>query len=162
MLKEVMNFDAITVAPYMGNDSVSPFMKYDNKWVILLALTSNKGAYDFQFSKLKDDKMLFEKVLEIAKEWGTKENMMFVVGATKAENLIQIRKIVPEHFLLIPGVGSQGGSLKDVVKYGMNKDCGIIVNSSRAIIYAANDEHFTDKVRFEAEKIQKEMAAYLS
>ena len=146
---EKMNFDAITVAPYMGSDSVKPFMKIKNKWVILLALTSNEGAYDFQFTK------------EISKDWGTDNNMMYVVGATKAEKLSDIRKIIPSHFLLIPGVGSQGGSLKDVVKYGLTKDCGLLVNSSRAIIYAGKDKDFLLKVREEAVKVQKEMAEYL-
>ncbi|MDP4267675.1 MAG: orotidine-5'-phosphate decarboxylase [Bacteroidota bacterium] len=158
---EKMDFDAITVAPYMGSDSVKPFMKYKNKWIILLALTSNEGAYDFQFLKVDDNNKLFEKVLTVSKEWGDDGNMMYVVGATKAENLTDIRKIVPEHFLLIPGVGSQGGSLQDVIKYGKNKSCGLLVNSSRAIIYAGKDKNFAERVREETEKVQKEMSMYL-
>ncbi|HUM88455.1 MAG TPA: orotidine-5'-phosphate decarboxylase, partial [Prolixibacteraceae bacterium] len=129
------DFDAVTVAPYMGEDSVKPFLGYDGKWVILLALTSNKGAFDFQF--LKDEKsgdVLFESVLKTSKSWGTTDNLMYVVGATKAEKLGEIRTIVPDHFLLVPGVGAQGGSLQEVAKYGMNNQCGLLVNSSRAII----------------------------
>ncbi|MBQ1970470.1 MAG: orotidine-5'-phosphate decarboxylase, partial [Paludibacteraceae bacterium] len=138
-----MDFDSVTVAPYMGEDSVSPFMSYEGKWVTLLALTSNKGAFDFQFMKDEENgERLFEKVLKTSLKWGNADNMMYVVGATKAEMLSDIRAIIPDHFLLVPGVGAQGGSLAEVVKYGMNDNCGLLVNSSRAIIYAANDESF--------------------
>lgn len=157
---ETMDFDAITVAPYMGEDSVSPFLSYEKKWVILLALTSNKSAEDFQYFSDNGQK-LFEKVLRKSKEWGNKENMMYVVGATRAEQLSEIRKIVPEHFLLIPGIGTQGGSLKDVVKFGMNKDCGLIVNSSRDIIFADNTKNFTEVAEIKAKKVQDEMQKLL-
>jgi orotidine-5'-phosphate decarboxylase len=155
---ERMNFDSITVAPYMGEDSVVPFLEYPNKWVILLALTSNKGAADFQ---LNDSSELYKQVLNASKKWGTPDNLMYVVGATKAEMLAEIRKIVPDSFLLIPGVGAQGGSLSDVVKYGMNKECGLLVNSSRSIIYASKDHSFAVKAREEAVKLQKEMELFL-
>ena len=153
-----MNFDSVTVAPYMGEDSVTPFLGYDGKWVILLALTSNKGAYDFQF--IKDDETgerLFEKVLKTSLDWGTDENMMYVVGATKAEMLTDIRAIVPEHFLLVPGVGAQGGSLEEVARYGLNNSCGLLVNSSRQIMYASSEADFALAARREAEKVQTEM-----
>ena len=154
--------DALTVAPYMGEDSVSPFMSYEGKWVTLLALTSNKGAFDFQFMKDEENgERLFEKVLKTSLKWGNADNMMYVVGATKAEMLSDIRAIIPDHFLLVPGVGAQGGSLAEVVKYGMNDNCGLLVNSSRAIIYAANDESFASAARTEAMKVQKEMAEHL-
>ncbi len=165
---ETLNFDSITVAPYMGEDSITPFLEYKNKWVILLVLTSNKGAFDFQTSGLvshleKDRGLrLFEKVLHASKKWGTPDNMMYVVGATKAEMLIDIRKIAPDNFLLVPGVGMQGGSLQDVAKYGMNKQCGLLVNSSRAIIYAGADDNFAEKARGEAVKLQKEMEELLN
>lgn len=155
---EKMNFDSITVAPYMGEDSVVPFLKFKNKWVILLALTSNKGASDFQ---MNDSSPLYKTVLETSKKWGNADNMMYVVGATKAEMLTEIRKIVPDSFLLIPGVGAQGGSLDDVVKYGMNKECGLLVNSSRSIIYASKDKDFAEKAREEALKLQKQMQGFL-
>lgn len=156
------NFDSITIAPYMGDDSVTPFTTYLNKWVILLALTSNKGAFDFQFIEDKvTGKRLFETVLEKSKQWGTPENMMYVVGATKAEMLTDIRRIVPNSFLLVPGVGAQGGSLQEVCKYGMTDECGLLVNSSRGIIYAASDESFAEKAREEAVKLQQEMAKEL-
>lgn len=156
------NFDSITIAPYMGDDSVTPFTTYPNKWVILLALTSNKGAFDFQFIEDKaTGKRLFETVLEKSKQWGTPENMMYVVGATKAEMLTDIRTIVPDSFLLVPGVGAQGGSLQEVCKYGITKECGLLVNSSRGIIYAASDESFAEKAREEAIKLQQEMAKEL-
>ncbi|HSH65225.1 MAG TPA: orotidine-5'-phosphate decarboxylase [Bacteroidia bacterium] len=163
---ETLNFDAITVAPYMGEDSVSPFLEYKNKWVILLALTSNKGALDFQTSQLVShdggkEKKLFEQVLNTSKKWGTPLNMMYVVGATQAEMLVGIRKLVPDSFLLVPGVGAQGGSLQAVAKYGMNKTCGLLVNSSRGIIYAGNGEDFADKARAEAIVLQQEMKALL-
>ena len=151
-----LNFDSITVAPYMGKDSVAPFLNFKNKWVILLALTSNEGAKDFQFIK-EDNEFLFEKVISKSQEWATAENLMYVVGATRGESFLNIRKLAPDHFLLVPGVGAQGGSLAEVCKYGMNKDCGLIVNSSRAIIYASNGEDFADAARIEAQKIQQEM-----
>lgn len=153
---EKLNFDSITVAPYMGEDSVTPFLEYKNKWVILLALTSNKGAQDFQFNN-----NLYQQVLETSKKWGNPDNMMYVVGATKAEMLSDIRKIVPDSFILVPGVGAQGGSLSEVAKYGMNKQCGLLVNSSRGIIYASTGEDFADKARQEALKLQKEMQVML-
>ena len=156
------DFDAVTVAPYMGEDSVKPFMTYLDKWVIILALTSNKGASDFQF--LKDEKsgdLLYESVLKTSKGWGSIDNIMYVVGATKAEKLEEIREIVPDHFLLVPGVGAQGGSLQEVAKYGMNDQCGLLVNSSRAIIYASNGEDFAEKARLEAENVQIEMEELL-
>lgn len=159
---EKMDFDSITVAPYMGEDSITPFFEYKNKWVILLALTSNKGASDFQTLSLGDNKQVFQQILETSQKWGNPENMMYVVGATKAEMLTEIRKIVPDNFLLIPGVGAQGGSLQDVVKYGMNKECGLLVNSSRGIIYASNEKDFAEKARMEAEKLQKEMEKLLT
>jgi orotidine-5'-phosphate decarboxylase len=156
------DFDAVTVAPYMGEDSVKPFMTYLDKWVILLALTSNKGAFDFQFLKdEKTGKLLFEQVLETSKEWGTTDNMMYVVGATKAESLSGIREIVPQHFLLVPGVGAQGGSLQEVAAHGLNDRCGLLVNSSRAIIYASDGEDFAEKARTEAENVQLEMEEIL-
>jgi len=156
---ENMAFDSITVAPYMGEDSVTPFLEYENKWIILLALTSNKGAYDFQF--IKDDIYLFENVIETSKKWGSKENMMYVVGATKAEMLVKIRKIIPNHFLLVPGVGAQGGSLEEVAKYGMNSNCGLIVNSSRGIIYADNTKDFAKTAGEKAKELQEQMAVLL-
>ena len=153
-----MNFDSVTVAPYMGEDSVTPFLGYDGKWVILLALTSNKGAYDFQFEKnAETGERLFEKVLKTSLNWGTDENMMYVVGATKAEMLTDIRAIVPEHFLLVPGVGAQGGSLEEVARYGLNNSCGLLVNSSRQIMYASSEADFALAARREAEKVQTEM-----
>lgn len=151
-----MNFDAVTVAPYMGEDSVSPFLTYENKWVILLALTSNKGAFDFQFMT-ENGERLFEKVLKTSQKWGNDENMMYVVGATKAEMLADIRNIAPNHFLLVPGVGAQGGSLQEVAKYGMNSTCGLLVNSSRQIIYASSEADFAEAARVEAMKVQQEM-----
>ncbi len=194
---ENLNFDAITVAPYMGEDSVTPFLEYKNKWVILLALTSNKGADNFQtislqlssqknhfrffpspLDKLSEGRMslgegkhvlsevegrlrLFEHVLETSKKWSSPDNMMYVVGATKAEMLLEIRKLVPDNFLLVPGVGAQGGSLHDVAKHGMNKQCGLLVNSSRGIIYASMGKNFAEKAREEALKLQKEMEILL-
>ena len=153
-----MNFDAVTVAPYMGEDSVSPFLTYEGKWVILLALTSNKGAFDFQFMKDEESgERLFEKVLKTSQNWGTDENMMYVVGATKAEMLSDIRKIIPNHFLLVPGVGAQGGSLEEVAQFGLNSTCGLLVNSSRQIIYASSEQDFAQAARSEASKVQTEM-----
>lgn len=157
---ETLNFDAITVAPYMGEDSVTPFLQYPEKWVILLALTSNKGAFDFQFREDKGVK-LYEAVLRKSQEWGDKQNMMYVVGATKAEMLGGIRDIVPDHFLLVPGVGVQGGSLQEVAKYGMNSHCGLIVNSSRGIIFADKTEQFAVRAGEEARKLQGEMKILL-
>ena len=160
---ETFNFDSITVAPYMGEDSVSPFLEYDGKWVILLALTSNKGSKDFQdLSVAEKGGKLFEAVLNRSQQWGTTENLMYVVGATKAEKLSEIRKIVPDHFLLVPGVGAQGGSLAEVAQFGMNDECGLLVNSSRGIIYASNGEDFAEVAQREAKKLQVEMAQYLA
>jgi orotidine-5'-phosphate decarboxylase len=157
---ENMPFDAITVAPYMGEDSVTPFLSYSGKWVVLLALTSNKGADNFQYHN-EDGIKLFERVLTLSQHWGTVNNLMYVVGATRAEKLKDIRKLVPDHFLLVPGVGAQGGSLEEVAKYGLNSKCGLLVNSSRAIIFADNSESF-DKVAGEkAKEIQVEMEKYL-
>ncbi|GAB1454252.1 orotidine-5'-phosphate decarboxylase [Draconibacterium sp.] len=159
---EHMDFDAVTVAPYMGEDSVKPFMTYLDKWVILLALTSNKGAFDFQF--LKDENsgdQLFESVLKTSQNWGTDETMMYVVGATKAEKLKEIRETVPNYFLLVPGVGAQGGSLQEVAKYGMNSKCGLLVNSSRAIIYASSGDDFAEKAGEAAKEVQQEMELLL-
>lgn len=156
------DFDAVTVAPYMGEDSVKPFMTYLDKWVIVLALTSNKGAFDFQFIEDKEtgDK-LFETVLKTSQKWGNTDNMMYVVGATKAEKLKEIRNIVPDHFLLVPGVGAQGGSLQEVAKYGMNQQCGLLVNSSRGIIYASDGTDFAEAARTQAEAVQLEMEELL-
>jgi len=159
---ENMNFDAVTVAPYMGSDSVTPFLEFKDKWAILLALTSNKGGLDFQTFKNENGKQLFEQVLEISQTWGTDENMMYVVGATRTEQLSEIRKIIPNHFLLVPGVGAQGGNIQDVAKYGMNKDCGLLVNSSRGIIYAGNGTDFAEKAGNEPQKLQQQMAVILS
>ena len=158
---EHLKANAVTVAPYMGEDSVKPFVKYPNKWVILLALTSNKGSHDFQLTEDKDGERLFEKVLRKSQEWATDEQMMYVVGATQGEMFADIRKIAPNHFLLVPGVGAQGGSLAEVVKYGMNAQCGLLVNSSRSIIYADNSREFTYAATEEAKKLQEEMAGYL-
>lgn len=152
-----MEFDAVTVAPYMGEDSVTPFLTYEDKWVILLALTSNKGAFDFQFISDYSGEKLYEKVLKTSQDWGTTDNLMYVVGATKAEMLEGIRSIIPDHFLLVPGVGAQGGSLQEVARYGMNKQCGLLVNSSRQIIYASSGADFAVAARSEALKVQQEM-----
>ena len=158
---EYLNCDSVTVAPYMGEDSVSPFLEFENKWVILLALTSNKGALDFQFmTDLKGEK-LYQKVLRKSSAWGTDENLMYVVGATRAEGIGEVRKLVPNHFFLVPGVGAQGGSLVDVANFGWNVDCGLLVNSSRGIIYASNGLDFAEKARVEAQKLQLEMAEIL-
>ena len=155
--------DAVTVAPYMGEDSVSPFLGYDDKWVILLALTSNKGSHDFQLMEDKNGERLFEKVLKQSQQWGNEENMMYVVGATQGQMFEDIRKIVPNHFLLVPGVGAQGGSLQEVCKYGMIPgDCGLLVNSSRGIIFASNDDDFAEVAAEKAKELQQEMAAELS
>ncbi|MBE0638634.1 MAG: orotidine-5'-phosphate decarboxylase [Bacteroidales bacterium] len=159
---EGFGFDAITVAPYMGSDSVKPFFNYHEKWVILLALTSNIGAADFQNQKLVNGEQLFEQVIRQSKAWGNGENMMYVVGATKAGMIGGIRKLIPDHFLLIPGVGAQGGSLEEVSKAGLINDCGLLVNSSRGIIFGSSGKDFAEKAREEALKIQKEMAVFLS
>ncbi len=156
------NFDSLTIAPYMGADSVQPFTVYDGKWVILLALTSNKGAFDFQFLPVDGERKLFEKVLETSRQWGNPENMMYVVGATKADMLTQVRAIVPDSFLLVPGVGAQGGSLEEVCKYGLTRDCGLLVNSSRGIIYASTGVDFAERAGEEARKLQQQMDAALS
>lgn len=155
------DIDALTVAPYMGEDSVTPFLTYDNKWVVLLALTSNKGSHDFQLTADTNGERLFEKVLRVSQQWGTSENMMYVVGATQGEMFKDIRRVVPHHFLLVPGVGAQGGSLQEVCKYGMNEDCGLLVNSSRGIIYASGGEDFAEVAAQKAHELQKEMEAEL-
>ena len=158
---EEYNLDSVTVAPYMGEDSVKPFLEYDGKWVILLALTSNKGSHDFQLTEDKQGERLFEKVLKKSQEWGTTENLMYVVGATQGKIFEDIRRIAPNHFLLVPGVGAQGGSLQEVCKYGMTKDCGLLVNSSRGIIYASKDEDFAEIAGQKAKELQLEMASEL-
>src|SRR5574344_1667688 len=158
---EEWNVDALTIAPYMGEDSVTPFLSYPDKWVILLALTSNKGSHDFQMMEDKNGERLFEKVLKKAQTWGNEENLMFVVGATQGELFKDIREVAPNSFLLVPGVGAQGGSLEEVCKYGMIKDCGLIVNSSRGIIYASNGEDFANAAAEKTEALQKQMSALL-
>ena len=158
---EEYNLDSVTVAPYMGEDSVKPFLEYDGKWVILLALTSNKGSHDFQLTEDKQGERLFEKVLKKSQEWGTTENLMYVVGATQGKMFEDIRCIAPEHFLLVPGVGAQGGSLQEVCKYGMTKDCGLLVNSSRGIIYASTDNDFAEVAAVKAKELQEKMAIEL-
>lgn len=155
-----MDFDAITVAPYMGNDSVTPFLAFEGKWVIVLALTSSVGSKDFQYLNT-DNGLLYEAVIKKANTWAGADRIMYVVGATKSLEFVNIRKLAPDHFLLVPGVGAQGGSLEEVCKYGMNKDCGLIVNSSRAIIYASNGEDFAEVARAEALKVQQQMQAEL-
>ena len=174
---ETLNFDAITVAPYMGEDSVKPFLEYENKWTILLGLTSNPGASDFEMQKISIDiddleegihvrkhqtAYLYETVLETANKWGTPGNLMFVVGATRADELLSIRKIIPDNFLLVPGIGAQGGSLEEVSKHGMTKDCGLLVNASRAIIYAGDKENFAGETRIIALQYKKEMEKLLT
>ena len=151
------NVDALTIAPYMGEDSVKPFLEYEGKWVILLALTSNNGTHDFQLFEDKGGVRLFERVLSKAQEWGTTENLMFVVGATQGSLFADIRKLAPDSFLLVPGVGAQGGSLQEVCKYGMNKDCGLLVNSSRGIIYASSEANFAEIAGEKAKELQQEM-----
>jgi len=158
---EDLNFDSVTVAPYMGKDSVEPFLAFENKHTIMLALTSNEGAFDFQTLNV-DGKELYKKVLETSKTWKNSQNLMYVVGATKAEYFTEIRKIVPNSFLLVPGVGAQGGSLSEVCKYGMNDTIGLLINSSRGIIYASNGFDFAEKARAEALKMQQEMADILN
>lgn len=156
-----MSFDSVTVAPYMGADSVKPFLKFPDKWAIILALTSNDGSRDFQYLS-SDGNMLFESVLQKSGEWGNKENIMFVVGATRGEDFLTIRKHVPDHFLLVPGVGAQGGSLDEVRRYGMNKECGLLVNSSRAIIYASSGTDFAKAAAAGAQAVQQEMEKWVS
>lgn len=161
-----LSFDSVTVAPYMGEDSVTPFLdseqfQQENKWVILLALTSNKGALDFQFMTDQKGEELYKKVLRKSQKWGTPDNMMYVVGATRAEGIGEVRKLVPDHFFLVPGVGAQGGSLQDVAGYGWNKDCGLLVNSSRGIIYASSGADFAQKAGEAAAEMQREMQQIL-
>lgn len=158
---EEIKLDAVTVAPYMGEDSVTPFLGYDNKWVILLALTSNKGSHDFQLTEDAQGERLFEKVLKKSQEWGDADQIMYVVGATQGKMFEDIRKIAPDHFLLVPGIGAQGGSLSEVCQYGMNSQCGLIVNSSRAIIYADKSENFAAVAGIKAKEVQEEMAKEL-
>lgn len=159
---EQMNFDAVTLSPYMGYDSISPFLEYKDKWVIILALTSNKSAIDLQFIQEKEsNEYLFEKTLKYGQSWGTLDQVMFVCGATQAYKLQQIRGIAPKSFLLVPGVGAQGGSLEDVAHYGMSPDCGLLVNSSRGIIYASDGEDFAQKAGEQAQILQKQMEALL-
>lgn len=155
---EEINVDALTVAPYMGEDSLTPFLEYKDKWTIVLALTSNKGSHDFQLTEDKNGKRLFETVLTKTQQWGTPNNMMYVVGATQGKMFQDIRALAPDHFLLVPGVGAQGGSLQEVCKYGITKDCGLLVNSSRGIIYAGHDEHFDEAARDKAKDLQEQMA----
>lgn len=158
---EQMNAGALTVAPYMGVDSVQPFLEFENKWVVLLGLTSNKGSQDFQFDTVNGEMPLYEKVLRTAQTWGTLDNLMFVVGATHPEKFQEIRKIAPDHFLLVPGVGAQGGDLKKLSKYGLNDHCGLLVNSSRGIIYASDGEDFAEQARAKAKILQEQMAEML-
>ena len=158
---ETMHFDALTVAPYMGEDSVKPFLQFENKWVILLALTSNLGSHDFQFASQDGGEPLFEKVMRKAQTWGSPENLMFVTGATHPEKFQEIRRIAPDHFLLVPGIGAQGGELGEVCKYGLNEHVGLLVNSSRGIIFAGQGEDFAEKARQAALEIQQEMAQVL-
>ncbi len=161
---EEMKVDALTVAPYMGEDSVKPFLAYEDTWVILLALTSNPGSHDFQLTKDEEGTMLFEKVLSTSQQWGSDRNMMYVVGATQGKSFENVRRIVPNHFLLVPGVGAQGGSLEEVCKYGMNSDCGLLVNASRAIIFADGSENFAtvaaEKARDYQQQMERELKAH--
>ena len=161
---EEYDVDALTVAPYMGEDSVTPFLQYEGKWVILLALTSNKGSQDFQMtvSISPEPEHLFEKVLRVSQQWGNDENMMYVVGATQGRLFEDVRRMAPRHFLLVPGVGAQGGSLEEVCKYGMNEDCGLLVNSSRGIIYASQDDHFAEIAGNKARELQQQMDEMLT
>ncbi len=159
---EEYDIDSLTVAPYMGEDSVSPFLCYEGKWVILLALTSNKGSHDFQLTCDENGERLFEKVIRKSQEWGNDGNMMYVVGATQGKMFEDIRRVAPTHFLLVPGVGAQGGSLEEVCRYGMIKDCGLLVNSSRGIIYASSDTDFAEAAAAKAKELQEEMAVLLA
>lgn len=156
-----LGFDSITIAPYMGKDSVTPFLEFTDKWAIVLALTSNEGSLDFQNFENKAGVQLFEQVIDKVNTWGTPDNLMYVVGATRGEGFIKIREHAPDHFLLVPGVGAQGGSLEDVCKFGMNKDCGLLVNSTRGIIYASKGRDFAERAREEALALQKEMEVEL-
>lgn len=158
---ETMDFDSITVAPYMGEDSVTPFLEFENKWVILLALTSNAGSQDFQLIQDAQGKPLYQAVLEKSQEWGSPDNLMYVVGATRGELIGEVRKTAPEHFFLVPGVGAQGGSLEEVARFGMNSTCGLLVNSSRGIIYASSDKDFAVVARQESQKLQEAMKELL-
>jgi orotidine-5'-phosphate decarboxylase len=159
---EALPFDAVTVAPYMGEDSVRPFLEYKDKWTIVLGLTSNAGSNDFQQLTVNGNKPLYETVLEKTASWGTPDNLMFVVGATRASDLAQIRSIIPNHFLLVPGVGAQGGSLEEVSRFGLNKDCGLLVNASRAVIFASNGPDFAEKATEVAKGYADEMKSYLN
>jgi orotidine-5'-phosphate decarboxylase len=166
---ETLRFDAITIAPYMGEDSIKPFLEYENKWTIVLGLTSNKGSADFQQQFIATHGLhpsqydfLYQRVIKKVCEWGNEHNLMFVIGATKATQFEGIRKLLPHHFLLVPGVGAQGGSLKEVSEYGMNKDCGLLVNASRAVIYANQDENFETEAKTIAQRYQQEMSSYLN
>ncbi|MCD8289452.1 MAG: orotidine-5'-phosphate decarboxylase [Prevotella sp.] len=158
---EEYDVDALTVAPYMGEDSVAPFLEYPGRWVILLALTSNKGSHDFQMTVSKEGERLFEQVIKRSSAWGNDENMMYVVGATRGELIRDVRRIAPLHFLLVPGIGAQGGSLEEVCKYGLNGEGGLIVNASRSIIFASQDNDFASRAAEEASKLQREMARFL-
>lgn len=158
---EQMNFDSITVAPYMGEDSVKPFLEFKDKWVILLAHTSNSGSSDFQLIESKSGKKLYEEVILKSQQWGTPEQLMYVVGATRADKIADIRKLAPEHFFLVPGIGAQGGDLAETSKHGLNKECGLIVNSTRAIIYASADKDFATAAGNEAKKVREEMSSLL-
>lgn len=159
---EEYDIDALTVAPYMGEDSVTPFLGYEGKWVILLALTSNKGSHDFQLTEDKSGERLFEKVIRKSQNWAGADNMMYVVGATQGKMFEDIRRVAPNHFLLVPGVGAQGGSLQEVCRYGIIKDCGLLVNSSRGIIYASNGEDFAEAAASKAKELQQQMEAELA
>ena len=154
---EEYDVDALTVAPYMGEDSVTPFLEYEGRWVVLLALTSNKGSHDFQLTADAQGERLFERVLRTSQQWGTEDNMMYVVGATQGRMFEDVRRVAPRHFLLVPGVGAQGGSLEEVCRYGMNADCGLLVNSSRGIIYASQDDHFAEVAGNKARELQQQM-----
>lgn len=158
---EYMDFDAVTIAPYMGEDSITPFLEYKNKWVIVLALTSNKGALDFQFMTDMNGEKLYERVLKKTAKWGDADQLMYVVGATRAESIKTVRKIVPNHFFLVPGIGAQGGSLADTANYGWTDDCGLLVNASRSILYASNGEDFAEKAAKKTMEIQKQMETIL-
>jgi orotidine-5'-phosphate decarboxylase len=166
---ETLQFDAVTVAPYMGEDSIRPFLEHENKWTIVLGLTSNKGAADFEMLKVQNgtdehlrSDFLYERVIKRITQWGTTGNLMFVIGATQATEFENIRNIIPDHFLLVPGVGFQGGSLAEISNHAMNKDCGLLINASRAVIYAGHDENFATEARAIAQQYQNEMAVYLS
>ncbi len=159
---ETLNCDAVTVAPYMGEDSVKPFLEFPNKWVVLLALTSNKGAFDFQLIESQEGKKLYQHVIEKSQEWGNESNLMYVVGATKTEQLAHVRSLAPNHFFLVPGVGAQGGTLDEVVQFGWAEDCGLLINSSRGILYASSDLDFADAARKESLLLQQEMETILN